>query len=175
MFSGWHSCSEYFIQGIKHFGTVTHVLCSFEEVHMHADAQALSRCGARVKRVDSKQISTPERSEQIRQGRSPIITCENLWGLQRQRNPRLCDLWSRQQQWWLDLWASVTYWCTCWSSEWIPECTLDTQKLSVRRIHPCQLLYLYDHLGLERTLVWYSNDPSHFQQFSTYSNQQSKM
>lgn len=51
-----------------------------------------------VKCVDSKQISTPEISAD-QSGRSAIITCENLCGLQRHNNPQPADLWSRQQQW----------------------------------------------------------------------------
>lgn len=45
------------------------------------------------------------------QSRSPIITCENFCGLLRQCNPNPCDLWSRQQQWWLDLWATRALAC----------------------------------------------------------------
>lgn len=60
----------------------------------------LERQGAKC--VDSKQISTPEISadQAGRQaGRSAIITCENLCGLQRHNNPQPADLRSRQQQW----------------------------------------------------------------------------
>lgn len=82
--------------------------------HPHRYRGCQSQSWARVKSVDSKQISTPEiRAD--KSGRLPIITCENLCGLQRQHNPRPPDLWSRQQQWWLDLWASMTYWGSGWS------------------------------------------------------------